>query len=247
MAGGATMPMQGGATMPMAAMASVWIPMAGQTWPAAAASFLAMWVVMMVPMMLPALAPVLWRYRRVAAASGGIRRIFLAGLVGAAYFSVWAVVGIAAFAAGAALVGALVAAHMTSPEATRAARVAAGLAIIAAGAFQFTEWKARELACCRGMPAQCATSPKRRRPLPADIATAFRHGVRLGFHCVRSCAGLTTILLVTGMMDVRVMAAVAIAITAERLLPVRWRVAQVIGYVAVVVGIAMIGRAVGLG
>lgn len=255
MAGCASMAMPGCTAMPMASTSSAWIPIAGQTWPAAAASFLAMWMIMMVPMMLPALAPTLWRYRRIAAASGGARRMLLTGLVGAAYFSVWAVVGIAAFAAGAALVGALVAAHMHWPEATRAARVAAGIAVIAAGAFQFTEWKARELACCRGMPAQFALSqrafptrpPIARTSLAAEIATALRRGVRLGVHCVRSCAGLTTIFLVTGVMDVRVMAAVTIAITGERLLPLRWRVAPTIGGIAVVVGIAMIGRAVGSG
>jgi len=42
------MPMPGGWTMSMA-----WMPMCGQTWPGATASFLDMWVVMMVAMMLP--------------------------------------------------------------------------------------------------------------------------------------------------------------------------------------------------
>ena len=37
--------------------------MPGQTWPAAAVSFLGMWVVTMVAMMLPSLVPMLWRYR----------------------------------------------------------------------------------------------------------------------------------------------------------------------------------------
>ena len=44
------MPVPGGRTMSMA-----WMPMHGQTWPVAAASFLGMWVVMMVAMMLPSL------------------------------------------------------------------------------------------------------------------------------------------------------------------------------------------------
>jgi predicted metal-binding membrane protein len=42
------MPMPGGLTLSMG-----WMRMPGQTWPAAAASFLGMWVVMMVAMMLP--------------------------------------------------------------------------------------------------------------------------------------------------------------------------------------------------
>ncbi|HEX6792515.1 MAG TPA: DUF2182 domain-containing protein [Casimicrobiaceae bacterium] len=238
------MPMPGGATMPMAAMSSVWVPMAGQTWPAAAASFLAMWMVMMVPMMLPVLTPTLWQYRQMAAASEGVQRMFLTGLVGVAYFSVWTVIGLVAFAAGAVLAGALATAQMHSPEAMRAARVAAGIAVIAAGVFQFTPWKARELACCRSMPAQFAMSSIARTSLSADMATAFRHGARLGFHCVRSCAGLTAILLVTGVMDVRVMALVATAITAERLSPPRWRVSQAIGGIAVATGALLIVRAI---
>src|SRR6516225_7497222 len=59
------MPMPGGWTMSMA-----WMRMPGQTWPLAAASFLAMWVVIMVAMMLPSLVPMLWRYREAVAGTG---------------------------------------------------------------------------------------------------------------------------------------------------------------------------------
>src|SRR6476620_11422219 len=55
--GGMAMP--GGWTMSMA-----WMPLPGQTWPGAAASFLGMWVVMMVAMMLPSLVPMLRCYRK---------------------------------------------------------------------------------------------------------------------------------------------------------------------------------------
>src|SRR5258707_11704994 len=52
------MPMPGGWMMSMA-----WMPMPGQTWLGAEASFVGMWVVMMVAMMLPSLVPILWRQR----------------------------------------------------------------------------------------------------------------------------------------------------------------------------------------
>ena len=58
-------PMAGGWTMSMA-----WLPMCGQSWAGAAASFLGMWVVMMAAMMLPSLAPTLWRCYRTG---GGAR------------------------------------------------------------------------------------------------------------------------------------------------------------------------------
>src|SRR5688572_7986302 len=82
------MPMPGGWTMSMA-----WMPMPGQTWPGAAASFLGMWVVMMVAMMLPSLVPMLWRYRQAVGRTGqavgktgGSRLGRLTALVGVSYF-----------------------------------------------------------------------------------------------------------------------------------------------------------------
>src|SRR5260370_8088013 len=94
--GGMSMP--GGWTMSMA-----WMRMPGQTWPGAAASFLGMWVVMMVAMMLPSLIPMLRRYRESVGRTGETRLGRLTALVGAGYFFVWTVFGIAAFPLGVAL------------------------------------------------------------------------------------------------------------------------------------------------
>jgi predicted metal-binding membrane protein len=98
MSGMRGMPMPGGWTMSMA-----WTRMPGQTWPAAAASFVVMWVVMMVAMMLPSLTPMLWRYREIVGRSGGKRLARLTLLVGVGYFSVWTLFGMVAFPLGAAL------------------------------------------------------------------------------------------------------------------------------------------------
>ncbi len=82
------------------------------------------------------------------------------------------------------------------------------------------------------------------RPYAAgDAATAWRHGLRLGLHCGLSCANLTAILLVIGVMDLRAMAVVTAAITAERLAPAGERVAQVIGAVVVGAGLLLIAQA----
>jgi predicted metal-binding membrane protein len=96
------------------------------------------------------------------------------------------------------------------------------------------------LACCRDTPGHGHT-------LPADAGTAWRHGLRLGLHCSISCAGLTAILLVAGVMDLRAMAVVTAAITAERLAPAGERVARAIGAVAIGAGVLLIARAVGVG
>ena len=76
---------------------------------------------------------------------------------------------------------------------------------------------------------------------------AWRHGLRLGLHCGTCCAGLTAILLVIGIMDLRGMAVVTAAITAERLAPAGERVARVTGAFAVAAGLLLIVRTAVLG
>ncbi len=223
--------MPGGWTMSMA-----WMRMPGQTWPGAAASFLGMWVVMMVAMMLPSLVPMLWRYRQAVGPTGQTRLGWLTALVGAGYFFVWTVFGVAAFPLGVAVA----AIEMRHPALARAVPIAVGVVVLIAGSLQFTAWKACHLACCREAPG-CG------RTLPSDAGTAWRHGLRLGLNCSQCCFGLMAILLVIGVMDLRSMAVVAAAITAERLAPAGERVARAIGTVAVGAGLFLVARAAGLG
>jgi predicted metal-binding membrane protein len=206
-------------------MSMAWVRMPGQTCSGAAASFLCMWVVMMIAMMLPSLVPMLWRYRQAIGRTGETRPGRLTALVGVGYFSVWAVLGMAAFPLGVALA----AAEMQLPALARAVPIAVGVVVLIAGALQFTAWKAHHLACCREAPGRGLT-------LPADAGTAWRHGLRLGLHCSYCCAGLTAILLVIGVMDLRVMAVVTAAITVERLVPEAERIARAIGAVVVAAG-----------
>jgi predicted metal-binding membrane protein len=217
-------------------MSMAWMRMPGQTWPGAAAAFLGMWVVMMVAMMLPSLVPMLRRYRQAVDGTREVHLGRLTALVGAGYFFVWTVVGMAAFPLGITLATV----EMREPAVSRAVPLAVGVVILIAGVLQLTAWKARHLACCRELPG-------RGRTLPADAGTAWRHGLRLGLHCSQCCAGLIVILLGLGVMDVRAMAVVAAAITVERLAPAGERVARAIGAVIVGVGLLLIARAIGLG
>jgi predicted metal-binding membrane protein len=227
--GGMRMP--GGWTMPM-----TWMRMAGQTWTGVATTFVGMWTVMMVAMMLPSLVPMLWRYRAAVGSIGTTRLDGLTALVGVAYFLVWTAFGVVALPLGLALA----AIEMQQPALARAVPVAAGVVVLMAGALQFTKWKARHLTCCR-------ETPGRGRTLAADAGTAWRHGLRLGLHCSCVCAGPMAILLVIGVMDLRAMAVVTAAITAERLAPAGERVARAVGGAVVAAGLLLIARAAGLG
>src|SRR5437867_8257417 len=225
------MPMPGGWTMSM-----IWIRIPGQTWPGAAASFLGMWVVMTAAMMLPSLVPMLWRYRRAVGGPGEARLDLLTAFVAAGYFFVWTLFGMAVFPLGVALA----AIEMRQPALARAVPIATAVVILLAGSLQRTTWKARRLAFCREAPARGLT-------LPADASTAWRHGLCLGLHCAYSCAALMAIVLVIGIMDLRAMAVVTAAITAERLAPAGVRVARAMGSVVVGAGLFLIAQAAGLG
>lgn len=226
--GGMTMP--GGWTMSM-----TWMRLPGQSWMSTAAWFVCMWLVMMVAMMLPSLVPALCRYRQTA---GGItegRLNWLTTVVAMGYFFVWTVCALAVFPLGATLARV----EMEEPVLARHVPIGVAVVVLIAGALQFTTWKSDHLGCFRGASET--------EPRPAvDVGTAWWHGLHLGIHCLYGCAGFTAILLVIGVMDLKVMALVTAAITAERLAPNGERVARTFGIVIVVVGLFLILRAVGL-
>ena len=225
-----TMPMPGGWTMSMA-----WMRMPGQTWAATITSFLVMWLVMMIAMMLPALVPMLSRYRQAVSWAAKPHLGGLTALVGAGYFFVWTLFGLAVFPLG------VFAATIEMEQSTLAQFVpfATGLVVLICGALQFTKWKAHYLAGCR-------EAPYRGRALPADSGTAWQQGLRFGLHCSYSCLNLTVILLVIGVMDLRAMALVTASISIERLAQSGERAARVIGGIIIGTGLFQIARASGL-
>lgn len=229
------MPMPGGGPMLMA-----WMPMCGQSWIAAEGSFLSAWTPMMAAMMLPSLLAMLWRHRREIGGAGQPSSALLMLPAAAGYFLVWTLLGAAVYPLGAAAGAAAARYEWTAG----AAPVALGTALLIAGVLQLTGWKARHLAHCRGEHRREAFGSGR---IPrAGMAHAWSHGVRLGLHCSQSCAGLTGVLIVAGVMDTPVMLAVTAAITLERLAPAGERMARLVGVIAVGAGMLLTLRAAGL-
>ena len=209
-----------------------WMRMGGQTWAGAAATFLAMWSLMMVAMMVPALAPMLTTFRRSVRMRDEERLAAPTAVAGAAYFLVWIAVGVVAWPFGVALT----LAAERSPAFARALPVAAALAILLAGAIQLSPWKRRQLLRCREDPDCC-------RRLRGEVGTAWRHGLHLGFHCVRCCLPFTLVLLATDVMNLGVMAAVTAAIALERFAPGAERVARWLGGGTIALGALLLLRA----
>jgi predicted metal-binding membrane protein len=220
--------------VPMAgswSMSTAWTPLCGGSWTAAAGAFLGMWAIMMTAMMLPSCMPVLWRLREHVAQAGEAQPGLFAALAGLAYLFVWSTLGLAVFIGGALLLEVA----LRWPLLARAVPFVAGLAVIAAGLFQSSRWK-------RVMLSHCANAAVNR----VGGAAAIGQGLRLGLACCASCAGLTTLLLVGGVMDLRGMAVVALAITAERLASAGERVARSVGAVMLGAGVVQLAQALWL-
>jgi len=145
-------------------------------------------------------------------------------VVALAYYAVWAAVGVAVHVGG----------RVVGPVVPPAPWVS-GVVVLLAGALQFTRWKRRALAQCHVVAAGgCPTG---------SVVAEWRHGLRLGIACVRSCAGPTAVLVALGAMELRVMTAVAVAITAERLARRPVVAARIAGAVALGAGVGLLGGA----
>jgi predicted metal-binding membrane protein len=221
------MPMPGGWSMSM-----MWMPMSGQSWFDTTLSFLAMWDVMMLAMMTPCLVPMLLRYRKAVEQTSAWRLGSLTALAGFGYFLVWTAVGLIVFPLGVKLNAIL----MQHQQLSLIVPIAVGIVILAVGVLQFTNWKFHQLSCCQ-------TAPFGGRKAPANASAALKHGLRLGIQCSRCTAGLMSILLVIGMMNLLAMAIVTIAITFERLAPASKWVTGTIGAIGVGTGFLLIAQA----
>jgi predicted metal-binding membrane protein len=229
MSGGMVMP--GGWTMSM-----TWMRMPEQTWAGAAASFMAIWTLMMLAMMLPSFVPMLLSYRSCVRATSENRLGALTTICGAAYFFVWAVFGAVAYALGLVLASA----EMHWSSFARSVPVLAGFVFLLAGCIQLTAWKARQLRRCRLAPVRVGALPERAH-------NAWQHGVRFGVRCALCCFGFMIILLVAGAMNLAAMAILGAAITIERIAPRPAIAARAAGAVAILFGVIVIARGMGVG
>jgi predicted metal-binding membrane protein len=175
------------------------------------AAVVLMWWLMMAAMMLPAAAPSVLLYaqvrRRELARGSSLAApwTFLAG-----YLLVWLLFSLTA----AALQGALTGPAMRLDD----KRAQAGV-LIAAGLYQLSPLKG---ACLRQCQSPAQFFARHWRPGPVG---ALRLGLLHGAYCVGCCWMLMAILFVGGVMNLALVAALTLLVSAEKLLPGGRRVA----------------------
>jgi predicted metal-binding membrane protein len=182
--------------------------------------FEGMWMVMMVAMMMPVFAPALLAFRG------------RAGSFAAAYFTAWALPGVVVYPLGVGVSGF----SNQSAAWDQWPSLAGGVLVMLCGWLQFTSIKRRQIDCC-------STAYRPRSGRPPTALEAWRQGWHTGVNCVACCAGLTATLLVVGVMDLLAMAAVTLAVAAERLMPTESQMVRKVGWILLAMGVFLLARA----
>ncbi len=190
--------------------------------------FLGVWVTMMAAMMLPAALPMVLlfdRVRREHRARG--RAAAPTSVFVASYLAVWAVAGVAAYAADRALRS--WAPHLLSWQ--HAGPYVAGAAVAGAGLYELTPLKRVCLGHCRG-PLHYLLDGWRH-----GLRGALRMGIGHAGYCIGCCWALMVVLFAVGVMSVFWMAVVAAVIFVEKLLPRGERLPLLVGAALVALGV----------
>ena len=216
--------------MDMGPTAPMWMAWGFATW----ALMIAMWWIMMIAMMTPSATPTILLYARVyrhALVQGQKIQDKLAptGAFAAGYLLVWL-----GFAAAAATLhwalerAGLVSAMMMGSQ----SRLLSSAVLITAGLYQLSPLKNICLAHCR-TPTSFLSRHWRPRALGA-----LRLGAMHGGYCVGCCWLLMALLFVGGVMNLTWIAALAILVLIEKVLPPGQWVGRAVGIALIVWGVA---------
>jgi predicted metal-binding membrane protein len=182
-----------------------------------------MWAVMMAAMMLPSAMPMVLTFVNLSRAGGDIARgrSFVA-----AYLAVWFV-----FSAGAtAAQWVLQFKGWVDPMILSTSSLLTAALLLIAGVYQFSPLKRMCLSRCR-TPMGFLLGEWR-----PGVHGAFVMGARHGLLCVGCCWALMALLFVGGVMNLAWVAALAIAVALEKLLPRGERLAAALGIVLIALG-----------
>jgi predicted metal-binding membrane protein len=181
-----------------------------------------MWAVMMAAMMLPSAVPLLLLYH------GVVRRRRAAGraavhvyAMGAGYLLAWAMFSIGATVLQRVLSRMLILNTMMEiPD-----RTAVGAALLLAGTYQLTPWKA---ACLRQCRSPLSFVMQRWRE---GVSGAVRMGMEHGAYCLGCCWALMLLLFAGGVMNLAVIVGLTAIVLIEKVTPFGIWVSRVLGAV----------------
>jgi predicted metal-binding membrane protein len=192
-----------------------------------------MWAVMMVAMMVPSAAPMILLFATINRKRRQQDRPYVAsGVFLFGYLVIWTL-----FSALATLAQwGLHSAALLSPMMVSTNPILGGTLLIAAGVFQWTPLKHACLAHCRA-PFEFLMSDWRE-----GNHGAFIMGLKHGTYCLGCCWFLMALLFVAGVMNLLWVAAIALFVLVEKVVPGGTVVGRVTGAVLVAAGIVLLTR-----
>jgi len=193
----------------------------------------AMWAVMMAGMMLPSAAPMLLLYGVAARRRGlGDRAAHRIYALAAGYLAVWTLFSVVATAAQRILSILFI----MSPMMTLTRPTIGAALLLVAGVYQLTPLKR---VCLQNCQSPLSFLMQRWR---AGIAGAFRMGIDHGAYCLGCCWALMLLLLVGGVMNLAVIAALTAFVAFEKIGPFGVHGARVSGGLLITAALWMLLR-----
>jgi predicted metal-binding membrane protein len=190
----------------------------------------AMWIVMMIGMMTPSVAPMILIYTRVGRQAASEGKPFAAsGWFAAGYLLAWTAFSLAATT----MQWALERVALLTPMMGSGSNILGGVVLILAGLYQWTPLKEACLSYCRSPLVFIQRQGGFRRDPAGALALGFRHGI----YCIGCCWALMALLFVGGVMNLLWIAALAILVLGEKVLPFGWVVARFAGVAFVAAGV----------
>ncbi|MGN7807286.1 DUF2182 domain-containing protein [Ensifer sp. 22521] len=228
------MPMDMPMNMPMEAQGGSMTSMATAAagpWTAATFAYaFVMWAVMMMGMMVPSATPMILLYARVGRQAAQQGKPFAAtGFFAGGYLLAWTLFALIAVLGQWLLDHAL----LLTPMLSSANQALSGAVLVAVGLFQWTSLKDRCLRQCQSPLLFIQNHGGFRR----EAGAAFGLGLRHGLYCVGCCWALMALLFVGGVMNVLWIAAIAIFVLAEKVVPGGRLLSRVAGVVLVMAGL----------
>ncbi len=193
-----------------------------------------MWAVMMVAMMVPSAAPVILLFAAIRRRQqeGGQTFAPVSAFV-AGYIAVWS-----SFSLGATLLQwGLEQAALLSPMMVGIRPILGGALLVAAGLYQWSQLKQACLRYCRS-PVHFVVHRRRK-----GAGGAFVMGLEHGAFCVGCCWFLMGLLFVGGVMNLLWVAAIAVFVLLEKVLPFGARAGRVTGGLLVLAGLLVLSQA----
>ena len=197
-----------------------------------------MWTVMMVGMMTPSATPMVLLYARVARQAALQSKPFAAaGWFLSGYLLSWILFSLAATCTQ----WALERAALLTPRMEGASDVLGGAVLIAIGLYQVSPLKEACLQQCQAPLLFIQRHGGFRR----DAIGALALGVRHGGYCVGCCWALMGLLFVGGVMNVLWVAAVAVLVLAEKIIPTGRLISRLAGAVFLAGGVWLLAGSPG--